>query len=72
MRITSQHAEVMTHLQDKDEEESVLKLRTQEVAECVQRQSGAKLVDRLESHLHFKVPTESERRLSTLFAYIKV
>ena len=46
--------------------------RLKEVADCVHRLAGAKIVDKLETHLHFKVPTEAEARLSTLFAYLEL
>lgn len=46
--------------------------RLQKVAAFVQQHSGAVVVDKLETHLHFKVPTEAETKLTAFFAKIKV
>lgn len=46
--------------------------RLQRVAAFVQQHTGAALVDKLETHLHFKVPTEAEPKLTHIFARIKV
>lgn len=46
--------------------------RLQQVAAFVQQHTGAVLVDKLETHLHFKVPTEAEPKLTHFFAQIKV
>ena len=46
--------------------------RLQQVAAFVQQHSGAVLVDKHETHLQFKVPTEAEARLTHFFAQIKV
>ena len=46
--------------------------RLQQITAFVQHHSGAVLVDKHETHLHFKVPTEAEARLTHFFAHIKV
>ena len=46
--------------------------RLQQVAAFAQQHTGAVLVDKLETHLHFKVPTEAEPKLTHFFAQIKV
>lgn len=46
--------------------------RLQQIAAFVQQHSGAVLVDKHETHLQFKVPTEAEARLTHFFAQIKV
>ncbi len=46
--------------------------RLHQVAAFVQQHTGALLVDKLETHLHFKVPTEAEPKLTHFFAQIKV
>ncbi len=51
---------------------SVQEDRLQRVAAFVQQHTGAVLVDKLETHLHFKVPTEAEPKLTHFFAQIKV
>ncbi len=51
---------------------SVQEDRLQHVAAFVQQHTGAVLVDKLETHLHFKVPTEAEPKLTHFFAQIKV
>ncbi|DBB06884.1 TPA: hypothetical protein ACH3X3_009543 [Trebouxia sp. C0006] len=45
--------------------------RLQQVASFVQQHTGAVVVDKLETHLHFKVPTEAEPKLTHFFAQIK-
>ena len=61
-----------TYLQDNCEGPSAIEHRLKEVEKDVHHLAGAKLVDKLETHLHFKVSTEAEPRLSTLFAYLEV
>ena len=44
----------------------------QQVVTFVERHSGALMVDRLETQLHFKVPTDCESELSAFFKQVKV
>ncbi len=55
-------------VQDADSSDHLQEDRLQQVAAFVQQHSGAVLVDKLETHLHFKVPTEAEATLTRFFA----
>ncbi|DBA85756.1 TPA: hypothetical protein ACH3X1_005317 [Trebouxia sp. C0004] len=57
--------------QDEHSSSSVQENRLQQIAAFVQQHTGAVLVDKLETHLHFKVPTEAESKLTHFFAQIK-
>ena len=62
----------LADLQDVHSSSSSQEDRLQQVAAFVQQHTGAVLVDKLETHLHFKVPTEAEPKLTHFFAKIKV
>jgi len=62
----------LADLQDVHSSSSSQEDRLQQVAAFVQQHTGAVLVDKLETHLHFKVPTEAEPKLTHFFAQIKV
>lgn len=44
----------------------------QDIVTFVEQHSGAVLVDKLETQLHFKVPTDCESKLSAFFTQVKV
>ena len=44
----------------------------QQVVTFVEQHSGALMVDKLDTQLHFKVPTDCEAKLSAFFQQVKV
>lgn len=59
-------------MQEDDVSKAEHELCLHEITTFVEQHSGALLVDRLDSQVHFKIPTECEPRLSAFFKQIKV
>lgn len=59
-------------MQDSDLSKEGHEQRLQDIVMFVEKHSGAVLVDKLESQVHFKVPTGCESKLSAFFRQVKV
>lgn len=67
-----QAAKGLNDVQEDDASKEEHEQHLQEVVTFVEQRSGAVMVDKLETQLHFKVPTDCESKLSAFFKQVKV